>query len=159
MTCGALLRTSSSLNGLRKRPRGVQGGGSRNRHQRRTRVREGVRTEKSTAARGTYLQRRRTCTFTAFSLSSRDDMAHATAKSGWRRWGRERENSKCQRPEGEERGAVRVGERENSKFGELPQQRDADAVRRIYAMRPLDGLRSRCVNWARPNRPLNVVAQ
>lgn len=115
--------------------------------------------EKSTAARGTYLQRRRTCTFTAFSLSSRDDMAHATAKSGWRRWGRERENSKCQRPEGEERGAVRVGERENSKFGELPQQRDADAVRRIYAMRPLDGLRSRCVNWARPNRPVNVVAQ
>jgi hypothetical protein len=37
--------------------------------------------EKSTAARGKYLQRRRTCTFTDFSLSCRDDMAQATAES------------------------------------------------------------------------------
>lgn len=51
MTCGALLRTSSSLNGLRKRPRGDQGGGSRNRHQRRTRVREGVRSRRLPVAR------------------------------------------------------------------------------------------------------------
>jgi len=32
--------------------------------------------------RGAYLQRRRTCTFTAFSLSCRDDMADAAAKGG-----------------------------------------------------------------------------
>jgi hypothetical protein len=53
---------------------------------------------------------------------------------------------------GEERGAG-WGERENSKFWGCRSSKDA--VRRIYAIRPLDGRRSRCVNWARPNRPVN----
>jgi len=43
--------------------------------------REGPR-EREGEGNGVYLQRRRTCTFTAFSLSCRDDMANAAAKGG-----------------------------------------------------------------------------
>jgi hypothetical protein len=70
-TCGALLLISSSLKGLGESKGVSHGGGS------------GERSPSCGGGRGRgrvrYLQRRRTCTLTDFSLSCRDDMVDAAA--------------------------------------------------------------------------------